>query len=829
MGIRAMSRPTKSVSRLAIAMLALAASSVIAVVSAPRAFAAVTTFTVNSVDDGADDVPGNHVCHTAANTCSLRAAMTEANSDGGPTTINFNIAGAAPHTIAVGSALPEINDSTGGTTIDGYTEPGSSANTDPLVDNAVLTVQVQGTGSAGIDGLFVASASNVIKGLALFQLHRAIWINGAAAHDNQVIGNFIGIDAAGGSAAVAPATPGASGVVLQHGTTNNLIGTPAVANRNVISGNPHQGVAFYEPGTTGNKVQNNIIGLNPAATAAIPNLSHGVDINEGASSNLIGGTGAGERNVLSGNAQEGAEISHDTTTQLNQVVGNFIGTDPTGNAAQPFDANGTVGVFVEGFADCGSSPCPADIANNSVTDNVIGNNPRGGIFVHKGAVHSTIARNRIGVSLNGTPIGNGLFGLRVESGSQYTMVANNVIAFNQNGVQVDPMATTPPGTVPSPTNFITFTQNSIHDNGIHPGIDLAPLNKINPPGGGDPNVNQGINSPVLRAVFQSKVIGSACGGCKVEIFVADGTSAAGSGATYVGTVTAGSDGNFSAPVSLSSGQLVTATATDGSGNTSEFSRNVRVSSVSNRAYWTVASDGGIFAFGDASFAGSTGGIHLARPVVGMAASPAGGYWLVASDGGVFAFGNAAFAGSTGGQHLNAPVVGMASTPDGGGYWLVASDGGVFSFGNATFFGSTGGQHLNAPIVGMVPTADGGGYWLVASDGGIFNYGNAGFFGSAGGIHLNRPVQGMAATPTGSGYWLVATDGGIFAYGDAGFFGSMGGQPLNSPVVGMAATPAGYWLVASDGGIFSFGDSTFVGSTGGIKLNQPIVGMSALPT
>ena len=76
-----------------------------------------------------------------------------------------------------------------------------------------------------------------------------------------------------------------------------------------------------------------------------------------------------------------------------------------------------------------------------------------------------------------------------------------------------------------------------------------------------------------------------------------------------------------------------------------------------------------------------------------------GYWLVASDGGIFSFGDAAFFGSTGG-HLNKPIVGMAATPDGKGYWLVASDGGIFAYGDAAFYGSTGGMHLNQPIVGM---------------------------------------------------------------------------------------------------------------------------------
>ena len=74
----------------------------------------------------------------------------------------------------------------------------------------------------------------------------------------------------------------------------------------------------------------------------------------------------------------------------------------------------------------------------------------------------------------------------------------------------------------------------------------------------------------------------------------------------------------------------------------------------------------------------------------MAVTPdGGGYWLVASDGGVFAYGDAVFYGSAGNLHLTKPVVGMAVTPDGGGYWLVASDGGVFSYGDAAFHGSTG--------------------------------------------------------------------------------------------------------------------------------------------
>ncbi len=170
-----------------------------------------------------------------------------------------------------------------------------------------------------------------------------------------------------------------------------------------------------------------------------------------------------------------------------------------------------------------------------------------------------------------------------------------------------------------------------------------------------------------------------------------------------------------------------------------------------------------------------GGRPLNRPIVGMApTADGGGYWLVASDGGVFSFGDASFRGSTGGLTLNRPVVGMAATPDGGGYWLVAADGGVFCFGDAPFRGSTGGIALNRPVVGMAADMAGGGYWLVASDGGVFAFG-APFDGSATG-GLQRAAVGMTAAD-GPGYRVLSANGSVFAFGGAAFDGSAFVPPL----------------------------------------------------
>ena len=244
-------------------------------------------------------------------------------------------------------------------------------------------------------------------------------------------------------------------------------------------------------------------------------------------------------------------------------------------------------------------------------------------------------------------------------------------------------------------------------------------------------------------------------------------------------------------------------------------------------YWTVARDGGVFAFGDAPFYGSMGGKPLNQPIVGIAGTAdAGGYWLVAADGGIFAFGDAPFYGSMGNQHLNQPIVGMQPTRDGKGYWLVAADGGVFNFGDAAFYGSTGNLHLAAPIVGMVATDDGQGYFVVAADGGVFTFGDAHFVGGAP-VTASSPIVGLAPTPSGAGYWLAEATGAVFNYGDAVDYGSMANQYLTKPIVGTAATTdgGGYWLVASDGGIFAFGNAIFDGSTGNLTLNSPMVSLA----
>jgi hypothetical protein len=243
-----------------------------------------------------------------------------------------------------------------------------------------------------------------------------------------------------------------------------------------------------------------------------------------------------------------------------------------------------------------------------------------------------------------------------------------------------------------------------------------------------------------------------------------------------------------------------------------------------------AGDDTVLAFGDAPFAGSTSGMPLSQPIVGIAANRTGsGYWLVARDGGIFSYGAAAFQGSTGDIRLNQPIVGISATSSGNGYWMVAADGGIFAFGDANYLGSMGGTRLSKPVVAMATTPSGNGYWLVAADGGMFTFGDAGFFGSAANEPLSTPIVGMAATPDGLGYRLIARDGSVFAYGSAEHLGNV---PGNEAISGIVSSPTGkgYRALGRQGGIYTFGDASYEGSgSGAIPPGKFALGIVGTPS
>jgi endoglucanase len=231
---------------------------------------------------------------------------------------------------------------------------------------------------------------------------------------------------------------------------------------------------------------------------------------------------------------------------------------------------------------------------------------------------------------------------------------------------------------------------------------------------------------------------------------------------------------------------------------------------------------------------TTSGPGTSSATAAPAPGGASGYFLVGADGGVFGFGDATFAGSLPG--LSPPVrvddiVGIVPTPDDRGYFLVGRDGGVFSFGDAPFLGSLPSLGIDVDdVVGIAATADGTGYWVVEADGSVHAFGTAASFGNA--SAAGSPLAGIAATPDGGGYWIVARNGAVQAFGDAANYGSLPALGITpaEPVVALVPTPdgGGYWLVASDGGIFAFGDAPASGSLPGLGVTVSDV-VGAVPT
>ena len=136
------------------------------------------------------------------------------------------------------------------------------------------------------------------------------------------------------------------------GAPDATIGGTTAGARNVVSGNTVQGIIIQGDGSTdgGATIQGNYVGTNAAGTAAIPNGQPLGEIGAidilGFPNVTIGGTTAGARNVVSGNATINIRIFHSTATGA-VIQGNYIGTNAAGTAALSSQV-GVTGVAVVG-------------------------------------------------------------------------------------------------------------------------------------------------------------------------------------------------------------------------------------------------------------------------------------------------------------------------------------------------------------------------------------------------------------------------------------------------------------------------------------------------
>ena len=533
------------------------------------------TFTVTTT---ADTGPG-----------SLRQAILDANGNAGADTIEFNIPGSGVHTISPVTGLPPI---TGPVTIDGYTQPGAGANTDAAGDNAVLLIEIEGSvfpaSQVGLE-LAAGSSGSTIRGLVVNRFPGpALQISNSS--NSTLAGNFVGTDASGTLARPNANTGADFGVYIVGGNaTNDVVGGTAPADRNLISGNGHEGVETLFG--SGHKIQGNFIGTDVTGTLPLGNLA-GVNINS--ASNIVGGAVAGAGNLVSGNGGIGVTVQGNGASTF--VQGNLIGTDVTGTKAL---GNGGGGVFVNS-----GTPNVTIGGPTAEASNVISANPYGGITVHISA-GTVIQGNLIGTNVTGTvPLGNALtggqFGGIFLNGSTNTTVGGpnagegNVIAFNGgNGVTV--------------FGFGTETGNTVRGNSIfgqvpytvpfHPqiGIDLGDDGpSANDPGDGDTGWNGLQNYPIVTSAAPAT---PSAGTHILGIFHSAPSTTYTldfyentpclphphdfyEGQTYLGAADVVTDGtgavSFDVTVAgtIDASSVVVATATDPGGNTSEMTPRI---------------------------------------------------------------------------------------------------------------------------------------------------------------------------------------------------------------------------------------------------------------
>jgi uncharacterized repeat protein (TIGR01451 family) len=487
---------------------------------------------------------------------SLRQAILDADSGGGGA-IQFAIPGAGVQTIRPASALPDI---TAAVTIDGTSQPGYAGT--PLI-------QVEGTnaGSSSVAGFHVKAGSSTIEGLAIDNFSgKGIFLE-VGGHD-VVRACFIGVDPTGSQ----PAPNGGEGVFITN-SSNDTIGGPSTADRNVISGNKAEGIHILFGGPANNQlIENNYIGTDASGTEPIGNGGDGIGIFSQSTFNQI------LSNLISANSGSGINY-FDNTSSDNLIQGNKIGTDITGT--EPLGNHGT-GINVGG-------PPRTHIIGNVVSANLqVGINITGNT-----TLNTVVQGNMIGTDISGAfPLGNANDGVKVTSSAvnatiggtapgQGNVIAFNGTTFNRPGVFVDNGST-----------GVAIEGNSIFAN-IGLGIDLNGNNQsgtypvtLNTPGGPHTGPNDLQNFPILSAAasdgVQTTIQGSfnsaPSATFRVEFFATPGfdPSGYGEGKLFLGSANVTTDGSGNAPINVTLptgtpvGSFVSSTATDPNGNTSEF-------------------------------------------------------------------------------------------------------------------------------------------------------------------------------------------------------------------------------------------------------------------
>lgn len=348
------------------------------------------TFTVDSNAD-----TDNGAAYTAGDgTNSLRKCIRLANSNFGADNITFNITGSTVITAAACSGFGWFF-ITSPVVIDGYSQAGAVAGT-PVVE-----LNGNGLGCLAVFNLTFGSTGSEIRGLIMNGNLRGVRMD-ANTSGNTIAGCWIGLNNTGNAAAVNPITQNGIEVI---GSDNNVIGgSGGLVDRNVISGCGNEGIRFTITGTTGNIINGNYIGVGANGLTSVGNRT-GIWV-EDAAQLTLGGGGANDGNIISGNTQYGAIMDNcDNFTIKGNIIG--LGSDQSTPAANSLDG-------IEATNGCDIGQIGGPTANEQ---NIISNNGRNGINIAD-SDNISIEGSYIGVAGDGVTVrantGNGVRGVNCE-------------------------------------------------------------------------------------------------------------------------------------------------------------------------------------------------------------------------------------------------------------------------------------------------------------------------------------------------------------------------------------------------------------------------------
>jgi hypothetical protein len=482
-----------------------------------------------------------------------------------------------------GSALGEGN-IISGNDVHGVLVIGASAEGTKILGNHIGVDRNGSSDDVGntLDGVVVSSTPQVEIGGTVDGLgntvsengRHGVQIMGTPSRLGKVEGNRIGTNYIGRT----DFGNGSDGVKLNN-VTDTTVGGTTTAARNLISGNDANGVSILGSSSASrNRVLGNFIGTDVDGTAGLADMGNtesGVRIET--SGNVVGGAVSGARNVISGNGANGVRI-FGTGAAGNDVQGNHIGTDLDGEVDL---GNRSDGVLIFNGRDNTIG------GTESGAGNTISGNGQDGIYVEGDAASGTrIEGNSIGTRSDGTgDLGNAFNGVFVASpgtviGGAVPAAANTISGNDRDGVVIANDSAT--------GNRIL--RNSIHSNGLL-GINLlSPEEEIggivteNDPKDRDTGPNLLQNFPELTSITPTRIEGILKSRpkkrFKVQIFlspIANRPTFFGVGETFIKEVTVRTNGKGKASFAVNlattipDGHVVTATATDSGGNTSEFS------------------------------------------------------------------------------------------------------------------------------------------------------------------------------------------------------------------------------------------------------------------